>query len=327
MKIVFVVEPGSKIGVRKGGLYIAKRSGERIAVTPDVDQIVVASSRISISAKALRYLARYGIDLVVLDAAGYPAARLYPPYINKTVATRMAQYERVVKGQAIAIAREVVYCKIANQAQLLKYLAKNYREPWLRDVGYEIEAIAAELHMLDVRDLDRERVMSLEAHAARKYWGAIASLLPSDLDFSGRDPDSPDPFNMALNYGYGILYNVCEKALIMAGLDPYLGVLHVAKSGRPSLTLDFVEMFRPVAVDKPLVINARRLKLVVNGGRLDYESRKMTAEVVLSNLDARYKCSKSGKAMPLKDHIKREAWDLARSFREDTDYRGFRVYL
>ncbi len=327
MRVLFIAEPGSKLCVRRGGLYVVTRDGRKITVTPDVDQIVIASSRISVSAKALRYLARYGIDLAVLDATGYPIARLYPPYINKTVAARVAQYEKALKRFGLTIAREIVYCKIVNQAQLLKYLAKNYREPWLRDVGYEIDAVATELLAKSVDELDRDKIMGFEAHAARKYWHAVASILPQDIGFAGRDPEAVDLFNLALNYGYGILYNVCEKALVLAGLDPYLGVLHVAKSGRPSLTLDFVEMFRPVAVDKPLIINARRLRLEIVGGRLDYESRKRIANAILSNLDAKYRCSKLDRLLSLREHIKREAWGLARSFREGSEYKGFRVYL
>jgi len=327
MVVMFIAEPGSKLCVRRGGLYIVTKNNAKIAVTPDVDQIVVASSSVSVSAKALRYLARYGIDLAILDATGYPIARLYSPYINKTVATRVAQYSRATKEFGLAVAREFVYCKIVNQAQLLKYLAKNYREPWLRDVGYEIDAIATELFSKNINELDRDIIMSFEAHAARKYWQAVSSAVPQDLDFQGRDPDSLDSFNLALNYGYGILYNVCEKALVLAGLDPYLGVFHVAKSGRPSLTLDFVEMFRPIAIDKPLIVNARKLGLVVVGGRLDYDSRKKVAEAVLANLEAKYRCSKLDRIATLREHINHGAWDLAHSFREGLEFKGFRVYL
>lgn len=211
MKTVFIAEPGSRLYCRRGGVYIATRDGRKMTITPDVDQIIIASSRVGISAKAIRYLAREGIDVVVLDVNGYPIARLYMPYINKTVATRVGQYEKILSGLGIEIAKEFIYSKIMNQAQLLKYLAKSSREEWLRDLGYEVEAIATDLY--STKDLDRDRIMGFEAHASRKYWQAIASLIPENLGFRGRDPDSLDPFNMALNYGYGILYSVCEKLL------------------------------------------------------------------------------------------------------------------
>lgn len=326
VKTVFVSSPCSKIAARKGGVYVVSRNS-RVTITPDVDQVIVASSRVAVTSKAIRLMARYGVDLVFLEYNGYPAARLCPPYINKTVATRMAQYERAPKKLGLAMAREMVLCKIANQAQLLRYLAKSYREGWLRDVGYEVDAVAVGLHTAGLESLSEEKLMSLEAQAAKKYWQAIASLLPESYGFSGRDPDGLDPLNLSLNYGYGILYSVCERSLILAGLDPYLGVLHAAKSGRPSLTLDFAEMFKPVAVDKPLIINAEKMDIEVVGGRIDYESRGRVAEAVLANLSAKYRSSKDGCALPLQEHVKREAWDLAKCFREELEYRGFRVYL
>jgi len=46
-----------------------------------------------------------------------------------------------------------------------------------------------------------------------------------------------------------------------AGMDPYLGVLHAATYGRPSLVLDLMEEFRPVVVDALVLrlINRRQL--------------------------------------------------------------------
>lgn len=327
MKSVFISSPCSKVSARKGGVYVVSRDGNKVVITPDVDQIIVASSRVAVTSKAIRLLARYGIDVVFLDYNGYPAARLYPPYINKTVATRVAQYEKALKRFGLAIAREIVLCKIANQAQLLKYLAKNYREEWLRDLGYEVDAMAIALHTAKLEVLNEEKLMNFEAQVARKYWQAIASLLPESYGFNGRDPDGMDPFNLSLNYGYGILYSICEKSLVLAGLDPYLGVLHVTKSGRPSLTLDFAEMFKPIAVDKPLVLDAKKMSVEVVEGRIDYESRRKIAERVLANLDAKYRSSKDDRILPLQEHLKREAWDLARCFREGLEYKGFRVYL
>lgn len=328
MKVFTIISPGSRIICRRDGIYVVRRgSNERTLIPPDVDCIVVASSRISISSKAVRIAARRGIDLVFLDFNGMPVARLYPPYINKTVAVRVNQYMLFQGDYGRKLAREIVCTKIINQVEFIRYLAKNYRESSLREVAYQIDSIATELRTIDPRALDRDILMSFESRAAKVYWQTIASLLPDGLGFRGRDHDSVDPFNMALNYGYGILYSVCERALLFAGLDPYLGVLHTPKSGKPSLTLDFVEMFRAIAIDKPLVLNVKKIRLSLSQDRLDSDSRKSVASIVLENLKQKYLYSKIGRREELSETIKRDAWDLAYCIREGLDYRGARLVL
>src|SRR5204862_398077 len=67
-----------------------------------------------------------------------------------------------------------------------------------------------------------------------------------------------DPLNAALNYGYGILYAQVERALLLAGLDPYAGFLHADRPGKPSLVLDLIEEFRQAVVDRTLIGQVNR---------------------------------------------------------------------
>jgi CRISPR-associated protein Cas1 len=328
VKLFFIATPGSRVIARKGGIYVVKRLGEgieKVAIPPDVDAIVIASSRVGISSKAIRLAASRGIDVVFLDSTGYPVARVYPPYISKTIATRVAQYTLFPTEFGKRLAKELIYAKIVNQAEVVRYLAKNYRDASLREEAYRVDSVATEIRSL--ANFDADTLRNLEARAAKIYWQAIAYTLPKELGFTGRDHDSKDPFNMALNYGYAILYTTCEKALLLAGLDPYLGVFHTPKSGKPSLTLDFVEMFRAVAIDKPLAINAKRIRFEVSENRLDYETRKEVARTVLENISSSYFYAKANKRLELGEIIKRESWDLAMCIREAKEYRGFRASL
>ena len=325
MKVLYVTKPGSKIHVHRGTVYL-KCNGEEIVITPDYNQLIIASSGIGITSKAIRKLAYMGIDVVFLDPYGTPIARIYPPFINKTVNTRVMQYKFiVVEGRGLEIAKEIIYCKLYNQASLLKYFAKIYREPVYRDIGYEVEAIADELYSIPFNELSEEKIMAYESYGARQYWGVVSSILPDNLGFNGRDPDSSDPFNMALNYGYGILYGIVEKSLLLAGLDPYLGFLHTLKSGKPSLTLDFIEMFRQACVDKPLIINAKNIDFELIAGKLSYETRRAIAKYVLDQLDKKHYYYKVSKKIELSKIILSEAWDLAKALRMKTMYRGFKV--
>jgi CRISPR-associated protein Cas1 len=41
-----------------------------------------------------------------------------------------------------------------------------------------------------------------------------------------------------------MLYGHCESALIHAGLDPFIGIMHRDEYNRPVLVYDFIEQFR-----------------------------------------------------------------------------------
>lgn len=319
MGVLFVSEP-CRVKVVRGSVYVLTASGEKVQVNPAAhDSIVIATRAASITTAALAALASMGVDVTVLGPRGHPACRLYPPFINKTVMTRAAQYRAMVDGRGLEAAKNIVEAKVRNQAAVLRYAAKSRRVDWPAVEAERLAAIADELREAGPDPLE---VRDAEARAARVYWQALARLLPPEYGFAGRDHASPDPFNMALNYGYGILYARCERALVLAGLDPYGGFMHAPKSGKTTLVYDFIEQFRPVAVDKPLLFAAPRLE--VYNGTLTRESRRAVATVVLEAL-ARPHYHGSTKR-PLDEIIMRKAWELAAYLRGSLGtYAGYRV--
>ncbi|MGC9227670.1 CRISPR-associated endonuclease Cas1 [Caldivirga sp.] len=327
LNAVYVTEPGSKVVARKGSVLIIKRNGDKAYIPPNTDTVIIASSRIALSSKAIKLLVSRDIDLIFLDSYGRPTARITPPIINKTVSTRVRQYSLFNETKsALELAREFITCKIENQARLIRYLGKSRGIRELMDKYYELSSLATQLDSTPLSQLTQEFINSIEAAAAKKYWSLIQMLLPPELGFEGRNPDSVDVFNVALNYGYGILYSLTESQLLIVGLDPYLGVLHTAKSGKASLVYDFVEPFRPIAVDKPLITGARELKnLKLFNGFLDYDSRRTVAKLIIGNLNEQYMYTKAGKRMSLIDIIRHETWDLASTIRGGSvkDYRCF----
>ncbi|QXJ35114.1 CRISPR-associated protein Cas1 [Saccharolobus shibatae] len=49
--------------------------------------------------------------------------------------------------------------------------------------------------------------MQKEAEVAKWYWSGVRQLIPKELGFKGRKKrgEAKDPFNVALNIGYGML--------------------------------------------------------------------------------------------------------------------------
>ncbi len=269
-----------KIYVRKGVVRVRSSRGDEVVVGSSIERIVIATSRVSITAKAIRQLALLGVDVVVLAPNGEPVARIYPPVINRTVMTRRCQYEASLNGKGFVVAKVLVKAKIINQANLLRYIAKSGRLDWVRDEAVRLDELA--MRVADAKD--SSGVMELEAQAARHYWQVFAQLLRDEYGFTGRRQEGGDEFNVMLNYGYGLLRYVVEKSLLIHGFDPYAGFLHADKSGKPSLTLDVMEPFRPI-VDKALFF-ARPHVSIVNG-YLDYQSRGSVIKIVLEALNGR----------------------------------------
>lgn len=69
--------------------------------------------------------------------------------------------------------------------------------------------------------------------------------LPEKLRFESRSQHpATDTTNAFLNYAYGMLYSCIEGALIRAGIDPYIGILHMDDYCRPVLVFDVIELYR-----------------------------------------------------------------------------------
>ncbi len=91
----------------------------------------------------------------------------------------------------------------------------------------------------------RGTVMGIEGSSGKIYFNTVNKIMPRKYKFKGRSRmPAKDPFNAMLNYGYGILYSMVEKACIIAGLDPYVGFIHTDNYNKKSLVFDIIEMFR-----------------------------------------------------------------------------------
>lgn len=326
MRTLVVSGYGVRVGVRRGCIVVRCRDGVRELAPAEVERVVVATSGVALTSRFLRLAVDYGIDVVVLDSRGFPAARFYHPYITRTVDSRLAQYSSYSSGLAKDVAKVVAYCKLMNQAGYLLRLSRSTGVEGLRDAARSVEALASRVLSLDAGDLRelRGEVMGVEAHGARLYWSSVACVLPRELGFGGRDHDGSDQVNAVLNYGYGVLYSECWKALALAGLDPYAGFLHTERSGKPVLAFDLVEMFRVAAVDSAVVQRFRdgwRVELA--NGLIAPRSRAEVVRVVMDSLGRRWRCRHSEGYMTLSQWIKHVALELAEALRRGRRPRGF----
>lgn len=326
------------------GAYVGKHSA-RLQVSKDkevlveaplmyLEQVLISGRGASLSTEAIAACGQAGIPIHIIDGRGRPLASLYAAGLTGTVQTRRAQLLAYTDRRGVMLARAFAAGKISNQAALLKYMAK-YRKETAPAVYRELRACAGELlkHVQELDSLDapaiddvRFQVLSVEGRAAQKYWEALKHVVPADLQWPGRvTRGARDSLNSALNYGYGILYGQVERALILAGLDPYAGFIHADRPGKPSLTLDFIEEFRQPVVDRTVLGLANKGFEFKQDEKqmLAEDTRRTLAEKVLERLEEsveRYE----GKKQSLRVIIQNQARHLATFLRgERAAYEPF----
>ncbi|MFZ1756322.1 MAG: CRISPR-associated endonuclease Cas1 [Caldilineaceae bacterium] len=339
---LIVDEFGSFVAKKSERLQVTCRGEKRVhAPLMHLETVLITGRGVSLSSDAVAACAEGGIPIHFLDSRGMPVGSFYSAGLAATVQTRRAQLLARDDPRGLHVALAVAEGKLRNQVNLLKYMAK-YRKEKQPEIYEAVRLLADEVldHIaqldrlaqarnspscLDTIDDARGQLLSIEGRGAQKYWQAINHLLLAEVGWPGRRTQgASDPFNSSLNYGYGILYSQVERALVLAGLDPYAGFLHTDRPGKTALVYDMVEEFRQTVVDRTVmaIFNRGTAVELDERGRLTETSRKSLAEKVLTRLEATE--SYDGKRHPLRAIIQMQSRRLAAYLRGERErYQAF----
>ncbi len=321
--------------LRKQGDRILVRAGDReLAVSAHKVESILVATGVSLTSDVLQLASDHNIDVVFLDRFGDPYGRFWQNRMGSTAAIRRRQIEVSDGPEGLELVRGWVEGKLRNQLEFLEELAG--RRPGAEaDFQSSIAGVRECLERLRglVGGVDERRatVMGLEGAAGRAYFVCLGRLVPEAYRFEGRSRQpAKDGFNAMLNYTYGVLYSLVEKACICAGLDPYVGLLHTDNYGKKSLVYDLIEPFRILGDRTALLLfTGRRVKAeyfepVPGGMALSAAGRAALLESFNERLDraVRYPVqSRPGRTRNLKrrDVIRCEAHALANRLLGKTD--------
>ena len=219
-----------------------------------LERLVLLGKSGTLTLESLAWLRAIGAALVHLSADGHVLTHSVP-YGYDGHPIRRAQALAVATGLDIDLARDLIHRKLDGQrANLVRLGAAG-----LQSFDTMREALDRAASIDDVR--------LCEAKAAAIYWNAWSAV---PIRLRGRDlvrvpakwthydsrasslTNGPraatNPINALLNYVYALLESESRLALLAAGLDPTLGVLHADQRNRDSFARDAMEPIRP-AVD------------------------------------------------------------------------------
>lgn len=258
---------GTSLHQRKGLFEVVSPDGKSPFAPEKVTSIVLGlGCRISADA-ALLALANE-IPVLLQDRSGQVQGRIWSARYGtiSTLRRNQVAFTRDLLGYRWVI--EQVRQKLRNQQRLLTKTAEKTQRDRLRDVlDSASKTIAQSIQELDnlqtteiFASTELDRIRGLEGAAGRAFFSALSDILPAEYRFQKRSKrPAKDRFNCVLNYLYGMLYGYVESALIQAGLDPYLGILHADEYNRPTLAFDAIEPYRIYAENVALRLALRKL--------------------------------------------------------------------
>ncbi len=316
-----------RVQVRKG------KEVQREVPLLHLQHILIVAGGVTLSSDVISACVERGIQITFLTFGGRPYAHIVSPALSGTIRTRREQLLAYNDRRGVALATAFAMGKLNSQANQLRYMAK-YRKTKdaelyraTRDAAIGLQVLADALSRLqnaESVELVRAQIMNHEGRGAELYWQTLDQLLLVDVDWGGRETrGARDLVNSCLNYGYGILYAQVESAVLLAGLDPYAGFLHVDRPGKPSLVLDLIEEFRAAVVDRivfGLLNKGVRLE-VDEEGMLTRETRKIIADSVLARLEGRERYEKQKRK--LRTILQCQARHIATFVRGEGPYRPF----
>ena len=238
------------------GSYLRKKENRFLVRNEDkvfevsvnkVDSILIATSAY-ISTDAIKFAVENNIEIVFIDHNGNPYGRVWHSKLGSTTLIRRKQLETYDKDDGLKLAKAWSVKKIENQIELLKRLKQTRPEKHDELEAYieRIEEMRDKLKGLKgAIDDRRSTILGIEGMSSKIYFEAVNFVMPQKFKFDGRSRQpARDEFNAMLNYGYGVLYSMVERACILAGLDPYIGFLHTDNYNKKSLVFDLIEIFR-----------------------------------------------------------------------------------
>ncbi|HDP67890.1 MAG TPA: CRISPR-associated endonuclease Cas1 [Candidatus Marinimicrobia bacterium] len=273
---------------RVGNLFEICADGNKSLVSPRKVQSILITTGVHLTSDAIEMAVEHNIDILFADKFGNPYGRLWHSKLGSTARIRRSQIELSMRPDGLQLGLQWVLRRFESQIEFLKNL-RGRRTRASAEITNMIGILAKsadDLNALfgDISEV-RNKILGIEGYAGRQYWQLLGGLLPERFQFYERSRNpARDEFNCLLNYAYGVLYGIVERACVIAGLDPYVGFIHTDNYNKTSLVFDIIEAYRIYAEETVFgLFSARQVTRKLfdpynNGMTLNAEGKKVLLE-------------------------------------------------
>lgn len=295
--VLYVTTPEAYLAL--DGENVILRKEEKVSMRLPLHNLesIVCFTYLGVSPALMAACAERNVGLCFLTPNGRFQARITGK-VRGNVLLRKRQYAvSACEEESVPIAASFLLGKIANSRRVLERALRDHA--LLVDVEALRHTSAALKGTLKVIPdcTSTAELVGYEGSAAKAYFAVFGQLIlhsQEEFSFTERSRRPPlDNVNSLLSFLYTLLASEVTSALETVGLDPYVGLMHRDRPGRPSLALDLMEELRPLFADR-LALTLINRKQVLGKGFIRKESGGIlmddeTRKIVLTAWQARKK--------------------------------------
>jgi len=234
---IYITTPYGKISMDGGRIYVKDADGGIVASFPleKVCTLNVFGSA-SVSTPLLKHCSDKEVVINYFTNFGKYFGSFVPS--RNTIALVRRHQAGITKEMSLAICREIIHAKLQNSCV---FLARK---------KVEVPSLLKDLRDRSLHAVSVDSLRGIEGEAASIYFPMLSSSLPDEWRSDKRTRRPPrDELNALLSLTYTMVNTEVISALRQYNLDPFIGVMHVDRHGKPALALDLLEEFRPVFCD------------------------------------------------------------------------------
>lgn len=240
---LYISTLGANVSREKESFSIINEEEKYILSAKKIDSIIFETeSRISIG--ALKLALENDIPITISDRDGTVLGQFYRLNDSKSGKLRKAQYKYFQSESGIELGKNWIIEKMNKQKSHLEILLKR-RKKELKPIFILNSYIKKLKEISGDSEKIKEEIRGIEGIGSKIYYNEISKLLDDKWKFKIREhKKATTPYNITLNYLYGILYRKIKSIILANGFDSTIGIIHVEGREKLPLLYDFIEKYR-----------------------------------------------------------------------------------
>lgn len=294
---------GTHIKSTQKHLIVQKKNSAEYYPLNTIKNLLVVGGH-TINSMTIIQLVRNGTCITFFDPNGTPIGTIKPFYTGDREAIFESQQTIPRQRYAIAIAQASIKSRL--------FTIERNQESQNVNLFYEGELeflwnSQEELEYL----IKLDEIRRMHRLTSDMYYEIMSRNLPVDLGFRRRTTrPHTDPINAMLSFGYAMLYGNCYVAVIGAGLNPDLGLMH---EGNGSLVYDLIEPLKAEMVDSTIFQLARE-SLVLSDFELTQDRCIISDNVITTMIKLFY-------TSIVIEKINEQVYNFYNSLKNNTDFK------